>query len=110
MAGISTNDPAGGEYSSGKGQFVHPDSDYQTPRGADIPFPKNELTNRKLYQDMVASKRLSPTVTDEAVADMYFKEGDADFFGPGPKLVRESAKRPSGPYPKVEIPGPNRQG
>lgn len=110
MAGISTNNPAGGEYSFGKGQFVNPMSDFQTPRQGDLAIPKNELTNRKLYQDMVASKRLSPTVTDEAIEDMYFREGDADFFGPGPKLVREEAKRPEGPYPTVEIPGPNRQG
>lgn len=109
MAGISVNNPNGGEYGFGEGHFPHPESDYQQVR--QLPIPHNALTNDRNYQNFVAGKRLDPLTVDERVEDMFFVEGNADLFGPGPKLVKEDKRVGGEPIIVAPpIPGQNRQG
>lgn len=106
-APLSSGDPGRTEFSHGKGRFAHPDSDYQTQR-PELPWEvadRNQGSKRGGYTTamrMQAELRSDPTNALElAGADaepMLYEYGNPDMFGPGPKLVQESARRPSGSY------------
>lgn len=69
-----------------------------------------EADKRDAVRDERARKRLDATNPLESVDDMLYVLGNPDAFGPGPKLVKEKKRVPSGSYPQPQYRyGVNRQ-
>jgi hypothetical protein len=93
--------------SHGDGAYPHPQSDYQSQRS--LVFPQAE-DKRDLNRNYRMQKRLDATNPEEILDDMLDVPGNPDSFGPGPKLVKEIKRVPTGLYklPKYKY-GVNRQ-
>lgn len=85
MAVLKPKRPGRSEMSHGKGRYVDPRSDYQSQRK--LPFPV-ETDKRAASLQREAELRLDPTNPLELVNDMYYVNGNADFY-PGEPLVQE---------------------
>lgn len=94
-APLSSGRPGFSEMSHGDGAYPHPDSDYQSQRN--LVFAQIE-DKRDANRDYRAAKRLDGTNPEESPDDMLYVLGNPDAFGPGPKLVKEKKKIPSGNY------------
>lgn len=104
---LSSGRPGRSEFSHGDGAYPHPESDYQSQRS--LVFEQVE-DKHDMNRDYRAQKRLDATNPEEVLEDMLYVLGNPDAFGPGPKLVKESKRVPSGNYiqPKYRY-GVNRQ-
>ena len=99
--------PGRSEMSHGDGAYPHPESDYQSQRS--LVFGQ-QADARDANRDYRAQKRLDATNPLESVDDMLYVLGNPDGFGPGPKLVKEKKRVPSGTYPQPKYTyGVNRQ-
>lgn len=106
---LSSGDPGRTEFGHGKGRFAHPDSDYQSQR-TELPWEvaeRNQGSKRGGYtaaMALAAALRSDPTNALELeggnAEPMLYEYGNPDMYGPGPKLVSESARRPAGIYKK----------
>lgn len=103
--------PRKSEFGPGVGQFVHPESDYQSHRD-ELHASVDKYTLQDQLRMFTADKRTDPTdVTSGGYDDNIFLEGNPDQFGPGPKLVQAEREVPSGSYPQpVFRTGVTRQG
>ena len=106
---LSGATPGRSQFSSGKGRFTEPRSDFQSQRS--LPWPVGE-DKHDVELEYRAQQRTDPTNNMEAILpDMLYVEGNPDQFGPGPALVQEAPNRPSGPLPQPRYRyGVNRQG
>ena len=106
-APLASGRPGRSEMSHGDGAYAHPDSDYQSQRS--LVFGQ-QTDKHDANRDYRMQKRLDATNPEEIVEDMLYVLGNPDAFGPGPKLVTESKRVPSGNYtqPKYTY-GVNRQ-
>jgi hypothetical protein len=104
---LASGRPGRSEMSHGDGAYPHPDSDYQSQRS--LVFGVGE-DQHDMNRDYRAQKRLDATNPEEPIEDMLYVAGNPDAFGPGPKLVKEAKRVPSGSYkqPKYTY-GVNRQ-
>lgn len=104
---LSSGRPGRSEMSHGDGAYPHPDSDYQAPRSLVFGQSEDKRDANRIYRQ---HKRLDATNPQESVDDMLYVAGNPDSFGPGPKLVKEAKRVPSGLYsqPKYTY-GVNRQ-
>lgn len=99
--------PGRSEMSHGDGAYPHPDSDYQSQRN--LVFGQIEDKHDSV-RDQRADKRLDATNPEELQEDMLYVLGNPDAFGPGPKLVKETKRQPSGNYKQPQYRyGVNRQ-
>jgi hypothetical protein len=91
------------EFDHGEGMFPHPDSDYQTFRN--LPWETLEDKSMEVGR-LIADRRTDYTDINSGGAftegenDLFFVEGNPDAFGPGPKLVKDTVRRPSGNLPQ----------
>ena len=81
--------------SHGEGMYAHPESDYQSQRNLVFGQVEDKRDQNRLYRQQ---KRLDATNSEEILDDMLYVAGNPDAFGPGPKLVQESKKVPTGVY------------
>lgn len=104
---LSSGRPGRSEFSHGDGAYPHPESDYQSQRA--LVFGQIE-DKHDAVRDYRAQKRLDATNPLESVEDMLYVAGNPDAFGPGPALVKEKKRTPSGNYPQPKYRyGVNRQ-
>lgn len=81
--------------SHGDGAYPHPDSDYQSQRSLVFNQVEDKHDLNRSYRQQ---KRLDATNPQENVDDMLYVAGNPDAFGPGPALVKESKRVPTGVY------------
>lgn len=94
-APLSSGRPGRSEMSHGDGAYAHPESDYQSQRSLVFEQVEDKHDLNRTYR---AQKRLDATNSEESVEDMLYVAGNPDAFGPGPKLVKEKKRVPTGTY------------
>lgn len=94
-APLASGRPGRSEMGHGEGAYPHPESDYQSQRS--LVFSQ-EADKHDANRDYRAQKRLDATNPEELQDDMLYVLGNPDAFGPGPKLIQERKRVPSGMY------------
>ena len=106
-APLTPGRPGRSEFSHGDGAYAHPESDYQSQRSLVFGSQPDKHDMNMQYRQQ---KRLDATNPEELIDDMLYVAGNPDAFGPGPKLVKEKKRVPSGVYPQPTYTyGVNRQ-
>lgn len=94
--------PGRSEFSSGKGRFPNPESDYQSQRKLAWDIADRDGGSKvgglPGTAQLQAQRRMDSTVADETMEEMLYVLGNPDTSIPDEPIIQEPGLKPSGTY------------
>ena len=99
---LKSGRPGRSEFSSGKGRFPNPESDYQSQRKLPWDVADRDggakVGGKTGVMSLQAQRRMDATVNNDTEEEMLYALGNPDTAQPDEPMVQEDVVKPSGLY------------